>query len=134
MKESELFEFFHTLGIVPVVKIDDAAKAEALAGAMCRGGINCAEVTFRTDAAEEAIKRMVKAYPEMVVGAGTVLNPETAERAVKAGASFIVSRSRRRHSQMVPEEQRPRYPGRMYCKRSPEGRQSRPESSEVLPR
>lgn len=91
MKESELFEFFHTLGIVPVVKIDDAAKAEALAGAMCRGGINCAEVTFRTDAAEEAIKRMVKAYPEMVVGAGTVLNPETAERAVKAGASFIVS-------------------------------------------
>ena len=91
MKESELFEFFHTLGIVPVVKIDDADKAEALAGAMCRGGINCAEVTFRTDAAEEAIRRMTKAYPEMVVGAGTVLNPETAERAVKAGASFIVS-------------------------------------------
>ena len=91
MKESELFEFFHTLGIVPVVKIDDADKAEALAGAMCRGGINCAEVTFRTDAAEEAIRRMVKAYPEMVVGAGTVLNPETAEKAVKAGASFIVS-------------------------------------------
>ena len=91
MKESELFEFFHALGIVPVVKIDDAEKAENLAGAMVRGGINCAEVTFRTDAAEEAIKRMVKAYPEMVVGAGTVLNPETAERAVKAGASFIVS-------------------------------------------
>ncbi len=91
MKESELFEFFHTLGIVPVVKIDDAAKAEKLAGAMVRGGINCAEVTFRTDAAEESIRRMVKAYPEMVIGAGTVLNPETAERAVKAGASFIVS-------------------------------------------
>ena len=91
MTESELFNFFHNLGIVPVVKIDDASKAEKLAGAMIRGGINCAEVTFRTAEAEEAIKRMVKAYPEMVVGAGTVLNPETAQLAVKAGASFIVS-------------------------------------------
>ena len=91
MKETELFNFFHTLGIVPVVKIDDSKKATALAGAMIRGGINCAEVTFRTDAAEEAIRLMTKAYPEMVIGAGTVLNPETAERAVKASASFIVS-------------------------------------------
>lgn len=91
MKETELFNFFHTLGIVPVVKIDDSKKATALAGAMIRGGINCAEVTFRTNAAEEAIRLMTKAYPEMVIGAGTVLNPETAERAVKAGASFIVS-------------------------------------------
>ena len=91
MTESEIFEFFHNLGIVPVVKIDDAAKAEKLAGAMIKGGIPCAEVTFRTDAAEEAIRRMTTAFPEMIVGAGTVLNKETAERAVKAGAKFIVS-------------------------------------------
>lgn len=91
MKESELFEYFHNLGIVPVVKIDDASKAEKLAEAMIKGGIPCAEVTFRTDAAEEAIYRMSKAFPEMMVGAGTVLNAETAERAVKAGAKFIVS-------------------------------------------
>ena len=91
MTEAEIFEFFHNLGIVPVVKIDDASKAEKLAEAMVKGGIPCAEVTFRTDAAEEAIKRMSTAFPEMIVGAGTVLNPETAERAVKAGAKFIVS-------------------------------------------
>ena len=58
MTESEIFEFFHNLGIVPVVKIDDAAKAEKLAEAMIKGGIPCAEVTFRTDAAEEAMRRM----------------------------------------------------------------------------
>ena len=91
MTESEIFEFFHNLGIVPVVKIDDAAKAEKLAEAMIKGGIPCAEVTFRTDAAEEAIRRMTTAFPEMIIGAGTVLNKETAERAVKAGAKFIVS-------------------------------------------
>ena len=91
MTESEIFEFFHNLGIVPVVKIDDTAKAEKLAEAMIKGGIPCAEVTFRTDAAEEAIRRMTTAFPEMIVGAGTVLNKETAERAVKAGAKFIVS-------------------------------------------
>ena len=91
MTESEIFEFFHNLGIVPVVKIDDAGKAEKLAEAMIKGGIPCAEVTFRTDAAEEAIRRMTTAFPEMIVGAGTVLNKETAERAVKAGAKFIVS-------------------------------------------
>ena len=93
MTESEIFEFFHNLGIVPVVKIDDAAKAEKLAEAMIKGGIPCAEVTFRTDAAEEAIRRMTTAFPEMIIGAGTVLNKETAERAVKAGAKFIVSPS-----------------------------------------
>lgn len=91
MTEAEIFAFFNNLGIVPVVKIDDASKAEKLAEAMIKGGIPCAEVTFRTDAAEEAIRRMSTAFPEMIVGAGTVLNPETAERAVKAGAKFIVS-------------------------------------------
>lgn len=90
-----MFEKFaeqvHAIGIIPVVKIDDASKAEALAGALIKGGIPAAEVTFRTDAAEEAIKRISKAYPEMLVGAGTVLSVENADKAVKAGAKFIVS-------------------------------------------
>lgn len=91
MTQEELFTKFHNIGIVPVVKIDDANKAEGLAKAMIEGGLPCAEVTFRTDAAEEAIKRITKAYPDMLVGAGTVINPELAEKAVKAGAKFIVS-------------------------------------------
>ncbi len=91
MTNEELFTKFHNIGIVPVVKIDDANKAEGLAKAMIEGGLPCAEVTFRTDAAEEAIKRITKAYPEMLVGAGTVINPELAEKAVNAGAKFIVS-------------------------------------------
>ncbi len=91
MTKEELFKTFHNIGLVPVVKIDDASKAEKLAKAMIDGGIPCAEVTFRTEAAEEAIKRMSKAYPEMLIGAGTVINPQLAEKAVMAGAKFIVS-------------------------------------------
>jgi len=86
-----LFEQIHTIGLVPVVKIDDASKAEGLAGALIAGGLPCAEVTFRTQAAEEAIKRITKAYPEMLVGAGTVTNLEYAKKAVAAGAKFLVS-------------------------------------------
>ncbi|MCR4676564.1 MAG: bifunctional 4-hydroxy-2-oxoglutarate aldolase/2-dehydro-3-deoxy-phosphogluconate aldolase [Sphaerochaetaceae bacterium] len=79
------------LGLVPVIVINNADRAEGLAKALIDGGIPCAEVTFRTAAAAEAIKRMVKAYPEMLVGAGTVLNVEQAKKAVEAGAKFIVS-------------------------------------------
>lgn len=86
-----LFEQIHSIGLVPVVKIDDAEKAEGLAGALIAGGLPCAEVTFRTSAAEEAIKRITKAYPDMLVGAGTVTNIQYAEKAVAAGAKFIVS-------------------------------------------
>ena len=91
MTNDELFTYFHDLGIVPVVKIDDANKAEGLAKAMIDGGLPCAEVTFRTDAAEEAIRRISAKYPDMMLGAGTVINPELAEKAVNAGAKFIVS-------------------------------------------
>ncbi|MGE4583123.1 MAG: bifunctional 4-hydroxy-2-oxoglutarate aldolase/2-dehydro-3-deoxy-phosphogluconate aldolase [Sphaerochaeta sp.] len=86
-----LFAQIHEIGLVPVVKIDDASKAEGLAKAMIDGGLPCAEVTFRTDAAEEAIRRISKAYPEMLVGAGTVINLDYAKKAVAAGARFIVS-------------------------------------------
>lgn len=87
----KLFAQIHTIGLVPVVKIDDASKAVGLAGAMIKGGLPCAEVTFRTDAAEEAIKNITKAYPDMLVGAGTVTNLDYAKKAVGAGAKFIVS-------------------------------------------
>lgn len=79
------------MGIVPVVKLDNAADAEPLAKALCEGGLPCAEVTFRTDAAEEAIRIMTTKYPQMLVGAGTVLTTEQVDRAVGAGARFIVS-------------------------------------------
>ena len=79
------------LGVVPVVVLEDAENAEPLAKALCEGGLPCAEVTFRTAAAEESIRRMSEAYPEMLVGAGTVLTTEQVDRAAAAGAKFIVS-------------------------------------------
>lgn len=78
-------------GIVPVVVIDDAKDALKLGKALLDGGIACAEVTFRTEAAEEAIRILSKNYPDMLVGAGTVLTTEQVKRAVNAGAKFIVS-------------------------------------------
>lgn len=88
---NEIISQFQKLGIIPVVKIDDAKDAVPLAKALCEGGLPVAEVTFRTDAAEEAIRLMSEAYPEMLVGAGTVLTTEQVDRAVAAGAKFIVS-------------------------------------------
>ena len=79
------------IGIVPVVKIDNAKDAEPLAKALINGGLPCAEVTFRTAAAEEAISLMAKAYPDMLIGAGTVLTTEQVDKAVNAGAKFIVT-------------------------------------------
>lgn len=78
-------------GVVPVVVLEDAKDAAPLADALVKGGLPCAEVTFRTDAAEESIRIMTKAYPDMLVGAGTVLTTEQVDRAVAAGAEFIVS-------------------------------------------
>ena len=80
-----------SMGIVPVVVLNDAKDARPLAEALCEGGLPCAEVTFRTDAAEEAIRIMAEEFPEMLVGAGTVLKRDTIDRAVRAGARFIVS-------------------------------------------
>lgn len=78
-------------GVVPVVVLNRAEDARPLAEALCRGGLKCAEVTFRTDAAEESIKIMSESFPEMLVGAGTVLTTGQVDRAVAAGAKFIVS-------------------------------------------
>ena len=79
------------IGIVPVVVIKDASKAEGLAKALVAGGVPCAEVTFRTSAAQEAIQKMAKACPELILGAGTILTVEQAQKAVDAGAKFLVS-------------------------------------------
>lgn len=87
----KIIERLSEYGVVPVVVINDVADAEPLADALCDGGLACAEVTFRTEAAEDAIRVMKKAHPEMLIGAGTVLTVEQVERAVEAGASFIVS-------------------------------------------
>ena len=84
-------ERFEDFGVVPVVVLDDVKDALPLAKALTEGGLPCAEVTFRTEAAEESIKVMAEAYPDMVVGAGTVLTIEQVDVAVKAGAKFIVS-------------------------------------------
>lgn len=84
-------ERFEDFGVVPVVVLDEVKDALPLAKALTEGGLPCAEVTFRTEAAEESIKVMAEAYPDMVVGAGTVLTIEQVDAAVKAGAKFIVS-------------------------------------------
>ena len=84
-------ETLYDTGIVPVVVLHDAKDAAPLAKALCEGGLPCAEVTFRTDAAQESIEIMTREFPDMFVGAGTVLTIEQVEQAVKAGAKFIVS-------------------------------------------
>jgi 2-dehydro-3-deoxyphosphogluconate aldolase/(4S)-4-hydroxy-2-oxoglutarate aldolase len=76
--------------LLPVIALSRARDAAPLAEALLAGGLPCAEVTFRTDAAVEAIKAMAR-YPELMVGAGTVLTAEQADRAVEAGARFVVS-------------------------------------------
>lgn len=88
---NELLNRIHDIGIIPVIAIDDANKAVRLAQALVAGGLPAAEVTFRTAAAEETIRAIVSEVPEMIVGAGTVLTKEQADRAIDAGVSFIVS-------------------------------------------
>lgn len=88
---TELEIQMRNIGVIPVVKIDDAAKAVPLAKALIAGGINAAEVTFRTAAAPEAIAAIAKECPDMLVGAGTVINVELAKKAIAAGSKFIVS-------------------------------------------
>ena len=86
-----LLEEISLIGIVPVVAIDDAAKGEQLAAALKEGGIPCVEITFRTAAAPEAIRRIAAAHPDMLIGAGTVLTVDQAAKAIECGARFIVS-------------------------------------------
>jgi 2-dehydro-3-deoxyphosphogluconate aldolase / (4S)-4-hydroxy-2-oxoglutarate aldolase len=79
------------IGVVPVIAIDRADDAVPLARALLAGGIGCAEITFRTAAAAEAIRRLTGEVREMLAGAGTVLTVQQAEQAALAGAQYIVS-------------------------------------------
>ena len=88
---NEVLKQIQKIGIVPVVVVNHPEEALPLAKALCEGGLPCAEVTFRTSAAKEAIHLMTTNYPEMLVGAGTVLTIEQVDQAMEAGAKFIVS-------------------------------------------
>ncbi|XCP86635.1 bifunctional 4-hydroxy-2-oxoglutarate aldolase/2-dehydro-3-deoxy-phosphogluconate aldolase [Roseburia hominis] len=87
----KMIEKLRRLRIIPVVKLDDAEAAVPLAKALTEGGLACAEVTFRTNAAVESIRKMKKACPQMLVGAGTVLSFAQVDAAIEVGAEFIVS-------------------------------------------
>ncbi len=96
---------------VPVVKIESAAHADGLGKALLKGDLPVAEITFRTDAAAKSINILAEKHPDILVGAGTIINPEQAEKAIKAGARFIVCPGytdevveycRKRHILVVP--------------------------------
>ena len=87
----EMLEKLSLAGIVPVIKVEDAADAVPLCKALADGGLPVAEITFRSDAAEEAIRRVHEELPEVILGAGTVLTKDQVDRAVNAGATYIVS-------------------------------------------
>lgn len=86
-----MLQTLHNIGLVPVVKITDPAKAVPLAKALIDGGLPCAEITFRTDAAAESIRLIREAFPDMVVGAGTILTRAQVDAAIEAGSAFLVS-------------------------------------------
>jgi len=91
MNPAEILKTLGTVGIIPVVVIDDDGVAEPLARALIDGGLPTMEITFRTEAARRAIARVAKAVPAMLVGAGTVLTIEQVKAALGSGAVYIVS-------------------------------------------
>ena len=88
---TKIFEALGRIGLVPVITINNSQDAVPLARALLRGDIACAEITFRTTSAAEAIRRICSECPEILIGAGTVLTIQQAEQAVQAGAQYIVS-------------------------------------------
>ncbi len=97
---------------IPVVVIKELSDTDKILTALKNDGINCAEITFRTACAEDAIKYAVKNYPDMNIGAGTVINKEQCERAIKAGSKFIVSPGLSKEVAIYCKEQNiPYYPG-----------------------
>ncbi len=86
-----MMDELYSIGLIPVIKIENAEDAVPLAKALIDGGLPAAEITFRTSAAAEAIKNITEAYPDMLVGAGTVLTTEQVDAAIAAGSKFIVS-------------------------------------------
>lgn len=131
---STIHEQFEQFGVVPVVVLEDAKDAGPLAEALVKGGLPCAEVTFRTAAAEQSIKTMTDLYPNMLVGAGTVLSTDQVDRATGAGAKFIVSPG------FDPEivdyciqKEIPVFPGCITPSGSGAGNKKRAESHQIFP-
>lgn len=89
--ENKMIKKLYEIGLIPVIKIEDPADAVPLAKALIDGGLPAAEITFRTKCAAEAIRNITKTYPEMLVGAGTVLTTEQVDAAIAAGSKFLVS-------------------------------------------
>ncbi len=88
---NDMIKELYSIGLIPVIKIENADDAVPLAKALIDGGLPAAEITFRTACAADAIKRITEAYPEMLVGAGTVLTTEQVDAAIAAGSKFLVS-------------------------------------------
>ncbi len=88
---NQMIKELYSIGLIPVIKIEDPSDAVPLAKALIDGGLPAAEITFRTACAAEAIKNITEAYPEMLVGAGTVLTCEQVDAAIAAGSKFLVS-------------------------------------------
>lgn len=91
MTQEQLIEKIRRTKIVPVVVLNSVEETLPKMQALINGGLPCAEITFRTPCAAEAIALAVKTYPDMLIGAGTVINREQCERAIEAGSKFIVS-------------------------------------------
>jgi 2-dehydro-3-deoxyphosphogluconate aldolase/(4S)-4-hydroxy-2-oxoglutarate aldolase len=89
--ETFLFYNLYSLGVIPIIEIESADLAVPLAESLCEAGLPIIEVTLRTDAALESIRRIAQSMPKMLLGAGTVINREQAQAAHEAGAQFIVS-------------------------------------------
>ena len=86
-----IFDHFYKIGIIPVLELDSAHHAKTLAESFIAGGLPIAEITLRTDAALESIRIIAREAPDVIVGAGTVINREQAEAASEAGAQFLVT-------------------------------------------
>ena len=87
----KIFQKLNNTGIIPVIKLERPEDILPLSEALMKGGIDIAEITFRTEAAEEAIKLLKKENNGMIIGAGTVLTTDNADRATNAGAEFLVA-------------------------------------------
>ena len=88
---NDMMKQLYSIGLIPVIKIENPDDAVPLAKALIDGGLPAAEITFRTSCAAEAIKNITEAYPDMLVGAGTVLTTEQVDAAIAAGSKFLVS-------------------------------------------
>ena len=120
-------------GVIPVVVLDDTAKALTTANALLAGGVSVMEITFRTAAAADSIKAVSENCPEMLVGAGTVVTLDQCKQALECGAKFIVSPGFDPGGQLVRGAEHSHYPRLRDSNGDHGGYETRPERGEVLP-